>query len=419
MSEQENANVNVEAVNTPKQESSKKNTEIVNTNTKNVNLGSTDMKKAEELSKQLDYKDMNSVVSFGTDVQKNISDSTSKILQHSKTADVGDVGNALGDLVLHIKSSNPEKSFATKILTAIGLSKLSNHVEKVKTACATVEENLGGVEARLDESRKELFKDNAILDDMYSENESFILDNKINIAAIKIKINEINGTVIPDLEKAIKAEKNDTDRQLLENKKNQINNFLTRLDKRLLNLQLTGNQTSQSLYRLDIMKTGNLELSEKIQDGILMVLPEWRKQMAETILLQKQTQIATEMRGFSDLTNELIMNNAKTTRDNMKAIATESERSMIDIKTLQASNAELIGTINDVIEIKKKGAKERAEVRKQLSSMDSDMKKNIEDIQKVNIKSIQDSEVFTDFQEAEVQEVKYESISSDKDSTEG
>ena len=150
-----------------------------------------------------------------------------------------------------------------------------------------------------------------------------------------------------------------------------------------------------------------------------MVLPEWRKQMAETILLQKQTQIATEMRGFSDLTNELIMNNAKTTRENMKAIATESERSMIDIKTLQASNAELIGTINDVIEIKKKGAKERAEVRKQLSSMETDMKKNIEDIQKVNIKSIQDSEVFTDFQEAEAQEVNYESISSDKDSTQG
>ena len=55
---------------------------------------------------------------------------------------------------------------------------------------------------------------------MYNENESFILDNKINIAAIKIKINEINGTVIPELEKAIKAEKNDTDKQLLENKKN-------------------------------------------------------------------------------------------------------------------------------------------------------------------------------------------------------
>jgi uncharacterized protein YaaN involved in tellurite resistance len=396
------------------EESAKLNSEIVNTNTKDVHLKTDDMKKAQELSKQLDYKDMNSVVSFGTDTQKKISDSTSKILEHSKTSDVGDVGKALGELVLHIKSSNPEKSFFDKVLTTIGLGKLSNHIEKVKTACATVEENLGGVERRLDESRKELFKDNAILDDMYKENENFILDNKINIAAIKIKINEIRNETLPEIDKQIKTTKNKTDVQLLENKKNQVNNFLTRLDKRLLNLELTGNQTSQSLYRLDIMKAGNLELSEKIQDGILMVLPEWRKQMAETILLNKQTQIANEMRGFSDMTNELILNNAKTTRENMKAIATESERSMIDIKTLEVANQELIGTINDVIEIKKKGASERAEVRKKLASMDSEMKKNIEEIQKTNIKSIEDSKVFTEFKEVEVEEVEeYDSIVSE------
>ena len=70
----EKENLNVDAVNVPQEESSVKNTEIVNTNTKNVNLGSTDLKKAQELAKSLDYKDMNSVVSFGTDVQKNISD---------------------------------------------------------------------------------------------------------------------------------------------------------------------------------------------------------------------------------------------------------------------------------------------------------------------------------------------------------
>ena len=66
------------------------------------------------------------------------------------------------------------------------------------------------------------------------------------------------------------------------------------------------------------------------------------------------------MREANDLTNELLTSNAKNLRDSNKAIRTEMERGVFDIEAVKAANADLIGTIQESLQIADEGKARRA-----------------------------------------------------------
>lgn len=345
-------------------------------------LSKADLDRAIELSKQIDVSDDNSIINFGVDTQRNLGDATSKLLKKTKTSKSGEAGQLLGELVMHVNSYDVQQTGFEKVLTTFGLGKLVNHAKKIITAHESVEENLLSIQEKLEDSRMNLIGENANIENLYNDQVAYLRDNKLNIEAIRIKQREIQKELLPELEKKISEATNDVEKNILIQEKSGLTKFFISLDKKALNLASVNTSTFQSLPRLELVKSGNVELVSNIQDVILNVLPMWRGNILEALQLQQQKELSDTMRNVKDLTNKLILNNAKSTKENMLQIAKESNRAVIDIETLEASNKEFISTLKGIIEIEKDSYKNRNKAAESLKRIESELIESVENVQK-------------------------------------
>ena len=82
-------------------------------------------------------------------------------------------------------------------------------------------------------------------------------------------------------------------------------------------------------------------------------------------------------RAVTDTTNELLKKNAELLKQQSVDVAKESERGIVDIETLEKVNTDLIDTINETIEIHKKGHEQRMAAEQKLVQIEGDLKKTL------------------------------------------
>ena len=80
------------------------------------------------------------------------------------------------------------------------------------------------------------------------------------------------------------------------------------------------------------------------------------------------------MRAANDLTNELLTSNAANLRSSNKLIREEMERGVFDIEAVKQANADLIGTIEESLQIADEGKAKRAAAEVDLKKMEADLR---------------------------------------------
>ncbi|MFT7448228.1 MAG: hypothetical protein ACI9LZ_003166, partial [Glaciecola sp.] len=80
------------------------------------------------------------------------------------------------------------------------------------------------------------------------------------------------------------------------------------------------------------------------------------------------------VREANDLTNELLTSNAKNLRESNKIIRTEMERGVFDIEAVKQANADLIGTIEESLQIADEGKAKRAAAEHDLEEMEAKLR---------------------------------------------
>ncbi len=80
------------------------------------------------------------------------------------------------------------------------------------------------------------------------------------------------------------------------------------------------------------------------------------------------------MRDANDLTNELLTSNAKNLRESNKIIREEMERGVFDIEAVKQANADLIGTIQESLQIADEGKARRAAAEVELKHMEKELR---------------------------------------------
>ena len=77
------------------------------------------------------------------------------------------------------------------------------------------------------------------------------------------------------------------------------------------------------------------------------------------------------------MTNELLKKNAEKLKLATIETAKESERSIVDIETLQATNQSLISTLDEVMTIQQEGRKKRMEAELELNRIEGELKNKL------------------------------------------
>lgn len=335
-------------------------------------LSQEELGKAKELSKSLDENNSQSVIEYGSLAQKKIGDFSQSVLNKVQAKDLGEVGTALTDLMYQLQESNPndlvaeDPGFFKKMF-----GKVKKSIFEITQKYQKLGAGINKISIKLTHEYKGLLDDNKTLETLYAENLDYFHALNVYIAGAELKIKELDETIIPQAR--IEAE-NTPDNAIAVQKISDLESYKNRLDKRQYDLKLARQITIQQAPQIRMIQNTNQELAEKIQTSINTAIPLWKNQVAIALTLLKQKDALTSQRIVSSTTNDLLTKNSEMLKQSSIEAARENERGVVDIETLKTTQANLIETIQETMNIQREGAIKRRQGEVELAQLEEEIK---------------------------------------------
>ena len=153
-----------------------------------------------------------------------------------------------------------------------------------------------------------------------------------------------------------------------------MENMINRFEKKIYDLKTTRIISIQMAPQIRLLQNNEAELVEKIQSSITNTIPLWKNQMVLSLGINNAKQALKTQQAVSKLTNDMLVKNSETLKQGSIDIATESEKAIVNVETLQKTNQDLIETLDKVIEIHKNGRIKRQEAEKTLEDIEKELK---------------------------------------------
>ena len=129
--------------------------------------------------------------------------------------------------------------------------------------------------------------------------------------------------------------------------------------------------------QIRLIQNNESELVNKIQSSIINTIPLWKNQVVIALGLANAKSALETQRKVTDLTNEMLKSNSELLKQGTIEIAKESERAIVDIETLSKTNADVIETLDKVLEIHEDGKRKRQEAEVELVKIESELKNKL------------------------------------------
>ena len=334
-----------------------------------VVLTPEEQKMVDEFAAKIDLANSNMVLQYGAGAQKKIADFSDSALEHMKTKDLGEIGQMLTDVVGELKTLDVEEE---KGIFSV-FRKNGNRLANMKAKYEKAEANVNKICKVLEGHQIQLLKDVATMDRMYEINLSYLKELSMYILAGKKKLKEAMEQDVPTaVEKARRT-------GLPEDTKaaNDLANRCNRFEKKLHDLELTRMVSLQMAPQIRLIQNNDTMMSEKIKSTLVNTIPLWKTQMVLAVGLNHSTEAAKAQRQVTDATNELLRKNAQMLKMATVETAKESERGIVDIETLKATNQSLISTLNDVMKIQEDGREKRREAQAELGRLEEELRQKL------------------------------------------
>ena len=339
-------------------------------------LSPADQKAVIDFSEKINIADTNAVLTYGAAAQQHIADFSSSTLGKVRTKDMGVVGDMLSDLVVELKGFNygeEEKKgfFGFK-------KKIENRIATIKAEYAKAETNVEKIAEMLEGHQMVLLKDVAMMDKMYELNKNYFKELTMYILAGKRKLEECKTVTLPKLQEKANLSGKPEDAQAVIDFVNMINRF----EKKIYDLELTRTISVQMAPQIRLLQNNDSLMVEKIQTSLVNTIPLWKSQMVLALGIEHSRQAMEAQREVTNLTNELLRQNAQRLKTGTVEIAKESERGIVDIETLKETNQNLIETLEEVKTIQAEGSKKRAEAELELGRIEGELRQKLLELHK-------------------------------------
>ena len=323
---------------------------------------------------EIDIGDTQSIVSFGSAAQAELQEISQSMLQGVRNKDVGPAGDSLRGIVSTIRGFSiseldvrRERSWWEKLLgKATPFAKFTARYEEVQGQIDHVTDDL---------LRHEhvLLKDIKSLDMLYDRTLTFYDELALYIAAGEEKIRLLDENDIPAQDAEVKKA-NESAQVMKAQELRDLRAARDDLERRVHDLKLTRQVTMQSLPSIRLVQENDKSLVTKINSTLVNTVPLWETQLAQAVTIQRSSEAAEAVRGANDLTNDLLTANAANLRSSNKIIRQEMERGVFDIEAVKKANADLIGTIQESLQIADEGKARRAAAEEELKKMEAELR---------------------------------------------
>lgn len=320
----------------------------------------------ESFAKQIDITNSAMVLQYGAGTQKKMADFSETALDKVRTKDLGEVGSLLSEVVGELKDFGEEEQSRF-----LGLfKKQANKLQSLKTKYAKAEVTVNNIVKALESHQVQLLKDVAVLDKMYELNLTYFKELSMYILAGRQKLDEVRNGSLKELMQKAQVSGLPEDAQAARDMEEMCNRF----EKKVHDLELTRTISLQTAPQIRLVQNNDNQMVEKIQSTIVNTIPLWKSQMVLALGMEHSLQAAEAQREVSDLTNELLKKNAEKLKLATIETAKEAERGIVEIETLQATNASLISTLDEVMKIQEEGRVKRQAAEVEMKRIENELK---------------------------------------------
>lgn len=335
-----------------------------------TNLTEEEKAKYNRLNSCLVVKDINSVSSFGSDLQTSMTKYSNDFLNAVRTSKCGEIGTLVDNLLTELGyvelDDFEDISSIKKFLSRIPiLRNLVKSVEKIMKKYDSIAQNVDEISKKITAMRMLALRDNNALQVMFDNNILYGQQIEELIIAGKIKIEELESS-IQDMEQ------NPDKYTATEIQDTQV--FKNNLERRLNDMFTLRYVIKQSLPQIRTVQYNNLSVADKAQSIISTTIPVWRNQLSIAVALNNQKNNIDAQKKISDTTNQILLKNSELLKQNSVYVAKESERSVVDVETLRTTTASLIETLKEVQAIHEEATKNRKATEEEIIKVEKELK---------------------------------------------
>ena len=331
-----------------------------------------EQKMVNDFAAKIDIENTNQILQYGAGTQKKMADFSDTALENVKTQDLGEIGELISNVVGELKDFDVQEEGKFFGFFRKQTSKIENLKNKYDKAQANVEK----ITDSLQQHQVRLMKDSAMLDKMYEQNLNYFKELTMYILAGKKKLEETRTGKLAEMKNKAALSGLPEDAQAARD----LDEKCSRFEKKLHDLELTRTIAMQTAPQIRLIQNNDTVMVEKIQTTIVNTIPLWKSQMVLALGIAHSAEAAQAQRQVTDITNELLRKNAETLHMATVETAKESERGIVDLETLQKTNADLIQTLDDVMRIQMEGRQKRQAAEMEMHRMEEELKRKLLEI---------------------------------------
>ena len=326
-----------------------------------------------EFAAKIDIENTNQILQYGAGTQKKMADFSDTALENVKMQDLGEIGDLITNVVGELRDFDAQDDGGR----FFGFfKKQSSKIENLKNKYDKAEVSIEKITDSLQQHQVRLLKDSAMLDKMYEQNLNYFKELTMYILAGKKKLEETRNGKLAELKNKAMMSGLPEDAQAARDLDEKCNRF----EKKLHDLELTRTIAMQTAPQIRLIQNNDTVMVEKIQTTIVNTIPLWKSQMVLALGIAHSAEAAQAQRQVTDITNELLRKNAEMLHTATVEIAKESERGIVDLETLQKTNADLIQTLDDVMRIQMEGRQKRQAAESEIRRMEDELKRKLLEI---------------------------------------
>lgn len=326
----------------------------------------------EQYANEIDITNVEQIVKFGVNAQRNISDFSVSILKKVKTYDIGEVGQSLKELTIALDATvEPDKK------GLLGLfQKAKRGVNAIRANYAKAETNVNRIEEDLLKHESVLIQDISMYQQMYDLNVQYYKELTMYIFAGKKALDLAKAGKLLELKSIAEQSNKQEDVQAYRD----YEDLCYRFEKKINDLEITRVISIQSAPQVRLLQNNNRELLDKLQTSIANTIPLWRNQLVLSLGIEHTKRALDAQTMLADKTNELMRKNSETLKMATIETAKTAERPIVDIETLNQCNKDLISSIKEVIKVHEQGVTKREKAKEELLRIEAELKKTMLEI---------------------------------------
>lgn len=331
-----------------------------------------EQKMVNDFAAKIDIENTNQILQYGAGTQKKMADFSDTALENVKTQDLGEIGELISNVVGELKDFDVQeegKFFGF-------FRKQTSKIENLKNKYDKAQVNVAKITDSLQQHQVRLMKDSAMLDKMYEQNLNYFKELTMYILAGKKKLEETRNGKLAEMKNKAALSGLPEDAQAARD----LDEKCSRFEKKLHDLELTRTIAMQTAPQIRLIQNNDTVMVEKIQTTIVNTIPLWKSQMVLALGIAHSAEAVQAQRQVTDITNELLRKNAETLHMATVETAKESERGIVDLETLQKTNADLIQTLDDVMRIQMEGRQKRQAAEMEMHRMEEELKRKLLEI---------------------------------------